>query len=160
MAVDIIKLLDPEFKGVPEEILRDSRYMPHFKDCIGAIDGVHVKASVPPEDQVPYIGRKGIPTQNIMATCNFDMQFIFACAGKYYLVDAGYPQMSGYLGPYKGERRHAQRDIHFDKVNDNPNAMEMEGDPQEEYHMTQGPGAQELERLRNKIAASLMHASS
>ncbi|WJZ94916.1 hypothetical protein VitviT2T_013728 [Vitis vinifera] len=26
--------------------------------------------------------------------------------GKYYLVDAGYPQMSGYLGPYKGERYH------------------------------------------------------
>ncbi|CAL2247297.1 unnamed protein product [Prunus armeniaca] len=52
MAVDIIKPLDPEFKGVPEEILRDSRYMPHFKDCIGAIDDVHVKASMPPEDQV------------------------------------------------------------------------------------------------------------
>ncbi|CAL9013961.1 unnamed protein product, partial [Prunus brigantina] len=31
MAVDIIKPLDPEFKGVPEELLRDSRYMPHFK---------------------------------------------------------------------------------------------------------------------------------
>ncbi|CAL2239045.1 unnamed protein product [Prunus armeniaca] len=177
-----------------------------------------------------YIGRKGIPTQNIMVACNFDMQFIFACAGKYYLVDAGYPQISEYLGPYKGERyhlpdfrrgtqptgsrevfnhvhsslrsviertfgvwkkkwsilrdmpsypfdkqvkiviatmalhnyirRHAQCDINFDKVNDNPNAMEMEGDAQEEYHITQGPGAQELETLRNKIAASLMHASS
>jgi len=51
-----------------------------LQDCIGAIDGVHVKASIPPEDQVPYIGRKEIPTQNIMATCNFDMQFIFASA--------------------------------------------------------------------------------
>ncbi|CAL9025582.1 unnamed protein product, partial [Prunus brigantina] len=38
--------------------------------------------------------------------------------------------------------------------------MHMEGDAQEEYHITQGPGAQELETLRNKIAASLMHASS
>ncbi|KAK2634649.1 hypothetical protein Ddye_029441, partial [Dipteronia dyeriana] len=26
--------------------------------------------------------------------------------GKYYLVDAGYPQMKGFLGPYKGERYH------------------------------------------------------
>ena len=26
--------------------------------------------------------------------------------GKYYLVDAGYPQIRGYLGPYKGERYH------------------------------------------------------
>ncbi|TXG72981.1 hypothetical protein EZV62_001560 [Acer yangbiense] len=25
---------------------------------------------------------------------------------KYYLVDAGYPQMKGFLGPYKGERYH------------------------------------------------------
>jgi hypothetical protein len=26
--------------------------------------------------------------------------------GKYYLVDAGYPYMKGYMGPYKGERYH------------------------------------------------------
>ena len=42
---------------------------------------MHVEASIPPPDQVPYIGRKGIPTQNVMATCNFDMQFTFACVG-------------------------------------------------------------------------------
>ena len=52
-----------------------------MQNCIGAIDGVHVYASISPRDQIPYIGRKGIPTQNIMAVCNFDMQFIFACAG-------------------------------------------------------------------------------
>ncbi|KAK2658841.1 hypothetical protein Ddye_005374 [Dipteronia dyeriana] len=103
-------------------------------DFIGAIDSVHVQASISPCDQVPYIGRKGIPTQNVMAICNFDMQFTFACAGwegsdhdsrvflsalcdpqsnfskppngKYYLVDAGYPQMKGFLGPYNGERYH------------------------------------------------------
>jgi hypothetical protein len=27
-------------------------------------------------------------------------------AVKYYLVDAGYPHMKGYMGPYKGERYH------------------------------------------------------
>ncbi|KAK2658924.1 hypothetical protein Ddye_005457 [Dipteronia dyeriana] len=112
--------------------MSDSRYMPHFKDCIGAIDGVNVQALISPCDQVPYIGRKGIPNQNEMAICNFDVQFTFACAywegsahdsrvflsalcdsqskfskppyGKYYLVDVGYPQMKGFLGPYKGER--------------------------------------------------------
>ncbi|KAB2595761.1 hypothetical protein D8674_031211 [Pyrus ussuriensis x Pyrus communis] len=81
MAIDIIKPMDSEFRGTPQEIRRDTRYMPHFKDCIGAIDGVYVEASIPPPYQVPYIGRKGIPTQNIMAACNFDMQFTFACAG-------------------------------------------------------------------------------
>ena len=52
-----------------------------MQDCIGAIDGVHVRAIVSPSEQVPFIGRKGIPTQNIMAVCNFNMQFTFACAG-------------------------------------------------------------------------------
>ncbi|CAN6554545.1 unnamed protein product [Malus baccata var. baccata] len=134
MTIDIIKPMDSKFCGIPQEIRRDTRYMPYFKDCIGAIDGVYVEASIPPPDQVSYIGRKGIPTQNVMAACNFDMQFTFACAGwkgtahdtrvflfvlrnpnlnfskppngKYYLIDAGYPQMRGYLGPCKGERYH------------------------------------------------------
>ncbi|XP_062011522.1 uncharacterized protein LOC133728128 isoform X2 [Rosa rugosa] len=134
MAIDVIKPPDPEFNEMPEEISRDARYMPHFKNCIEAIDGVHVYASIPSRNQIPYIERKGIPTQNIMAVCNFDMQFTFACAGwegiahdtriflssirndalkfpkppngKYYLVDVGYPQMKGYLGPYRGGVRY------------------------------------------------------
>ncbi|XP_050150053.1 uncharacterized protein LOC126625017 [Malus sylvestris] len=134
MTIDIIKPMDSEFRGIPQEIRRDARYMSHLKDCIGAIDGVHVEASIPPSDQVTYISRKGMPTQNVMVACNFDMQFTFAYAGwevtahdtkvflsvlrnpnlyfskprngKYYLVDAGYLQMIGYLGPYKGERYH------------------------------------------------------
>jgi hypothetical protein len=31
---------------------------------------------------------------------------IFLCVGKYYLVDAGYPNPTGYLGPYKEVRYH------------------------------------------------------
>lgn len=30
---------------------------------------------------MPYIGRKGIPTQNIMVTCDFYMCFTFVYAG-------------------------------------------------------------------------------
>jgi len=33
---------------------------------------------------------------------------LFLFAGKYYLVDAGYPNEYGYLVPYKGERYHLQ----------------------------------------------------
>ncbi|GAV75308.1 hypothetical protein CFOL_v3_18787 [Cephalotus follicularis] len=50
-------------------------------DCIGAIDEVHVPACVSPADSIPFIGRKGIPTQNVMAACGFDMQFTFCLAG-------------------------------------------------------------------------------
>ncbi|XP_062118616.1 uncharacterized protein LOC133832263 [Humulus lupulus] len=55
----------------------------HFQhsDCIGAIDGTHVRVSLPVDKQIPYIGRKGCPTQNIMAVCGFDMLFTFVWAG-------------------------------------------------------------------------------
>ena len=33
------------------------------------------------KDLVRFIRRKGVPTQNIMAACSFDMQFIFVMAG-------------------------------------------------------------------------------
>ncbi|XP_034912237.1 uncharacterized protein [Populus alba] len=107
-----------------------------IQNCVGAIDGTHVRACVPAANQIPFIGRKGVPTQNVMAACSFDMQFMFVWAGwegsahdtrifleaidnsninfpkppegKYYLVDAGYPNEYGYLGPYKGERYHFQ----------------------------------------------------
>ncbi|KAF2300149.1 hypothetical protein GH714_009916 [Hevea brasiliensis] len=81
MSMDVIKPIDPEFNDTSLEILNDRRYMPHFKDCIDVIDGTHVRASIAPEEQIPYIGRKEIPTQNIMATCSFDMQFTFVWAG-------------------------------------------------------------------------------
>ncbi|KAL5541986.1 hypothetical protein UlMin_009696 [Ulmus minor] len=136
MSVDVLKPQDPEFKNIPIQILNDSRYMPHFKDCIGAIDGVHVQARITLQNKVPFIGRKGTPIQNIMDVCNFDIQFIYALAGwegnahdaqiflsalrdpsanfpkppegKNYLVDAGYLQIKGFLGPYKNERYHLQ----------------------------------------------------
>jgi len=33
------------------------------------------------ENQISFIGRKGVPTQNIMAACSFDMQFMFVWVG-------------------------------------------------------------------------------
>ncbi|XP_060216244.1 uncharacterized protein LOC132643727 [Lycium barbarum] len=98
-------------------------------DCSGAIDGTHVKARLPQGQEIPYIGRKGYPTQNILAVVDFNMCFTFAWVGwegeahdsrifvealrreelnfphprgnKYYLVDAGYSHMKGYMAPYK-----------------------------------------------------------
>ncbi|KAK2653353.1 hypothetical protein Ddye_013209 [Dipteronia dyeriana] len=58
MAMDIIKPQDFNFRDIPEEILTESTYMPHFKDFIGVIDGTHIPVSISPEDQIPYIGKK------------------------------------------------------------------------------------------------------
>jgi hypothetical protein len=32
--------------------------------------------------------------------------YILVCAGKYYLVDYGYPNRKGYLAPYKGQKKY------------------------------------------------------
>ncbi|CAL5360482.1 unnamed protein product [Camellia sinensis] len=132
MSIDWVK---PQPRnGVHPYIRRKRKYYPHFKDCIGAIDGTHIKAYISPDKQPRLIGRKGYATQNIMAACDFDMCFTFYLSGwegsahdtrifldtirnpsynfpkpqgdEFYLVDAGYPNMKGYLAPYKGERYH------------------------------------------------------
>ncbi|KAH1092049.1 hypothetical protein J1N35_019306, partial [Gossypium stocksii] len=130
MGIDTIKPTEGQFEEAPNHIRHDTRYWPHFKDCIRAINGTHIKACISPSCQIPYIRWKGEPTQNIMVICDFNMCFIFAFLGwkgtshdsriflqalrkqvlkfphpplgKYYLVDSGYPQMAGFLGPYRG----------------------------------------------------------
>ena len=39
-------------------------------------------AVVPTEKSIPYFGRKGYPTQNVMAACDFDMLFTFVLPGR------------------------------------------------------------------------------
>ncbi|KAH0693337.1 hypothetical protein KY285_020434 [Solanum tuberosum] len=126
LARDIIKPHLNYNDGVGAHKPCNDRYLPFFKDCIGALDGTHVKARLPQCQQIPYIGRKGYPTQNILAVVNFNMCFTLAWAAhdsrifgealrrseinfshplgnKYYLVDAGYAHVKGYMAPYKGD---------------------------------------------------------
>ncbi|CAO2177825.1 unnamed protein product [Urochloa humidicola] len=135
MSNDIINPKDRSFSRVHDR-LRQRRFTPLFNGCIGAIDGSHVPVLVPSDNFVKHICRKGTTTQNVMAVCDFDMIFtfvlagypgsahdmtIFQCAldeygyrfphppaGKYYLVDSGYPNRTGYLSPYKGTKYHIQ----------------------------------------------------
>jgi hypothetical protein len=154
MAKDYIRPEDHNFGTVHKRIRGDQRTWPHFKGCIGAIDGTHIGAILAPRDYVRYIGRFGIPTQNVMVVVDFDMRFTYAsigqpdsmhdtsvlfhaiehdtatfphpshgiyfgvlflscnvlfvlifvytCLGKYYMVDAGYPNRLRYLAQYKG----------------------------------------------------------
>ncbi|KAK8957680.1 hypothetical protein KSP39_PZI001552 [Platanthera zijinensis] len=52
LSIDVIKPIDRQFRDIPAEIRYDSRYMQFFKDCVGVIDGTHVDARIPVEDQV------------------------------------------------------------------------------------------------------------
>ncbi|KAM3231881.1 hypothetical protein P3L10_017240 [Capsicum annuum] len=67
--------------GVEAHKSCNERYLPFFKDCIGALDGTHVKARLPQGQEILYIDCKGYPTQNILAIVDFNMCFTFALAG-------------------------------------------------------------------------------
>ncbi|KAL6571423.1 hypothetical protein OROHE_003066 [Orobanche hederae] len=120
-----IKLVD---FMVARKLLSDGRFI---KDCIGALDGTHIKAVISDKDGVPFRGQKGTKTWNFLACCFFDRIFTFTNvgwegsahdmivwtdfltkskygfphlpSGKYYLVDFGYPNTVGYLTPIKGK---------------------------------------------------------
>ena len=51
------------------------------QDCVGAIDGTHVRASVPPEIQGRFRGCKDGTTQNVLAVISFDLKFTYVLAG-------------------------------------------------------------------------------
>ncbi|XP_042401309.1 uncharacterized protein LOC121991365 [Zingiber officinale] len=103
-------------------------------NCLRAIDGTHVSAWAPTSIQTSFRGRKVIITQNVMLVCDFNMLFTFVytgwegtandsrvfidaltrhenhfpkpCGDQFYLVDSGYPNMSGFLASYRGQRYH------------------------------------------------------
>lgn len=50
------------------------------QDCIGAIDGTHIPAMVS-GDASSYRNRHGIISQNVLAACNFDLEFIYVLSG-------------------------------------------------------------------------------
>ncbi|WOL10795.1 protein ALP1-like [Canna indica] len=113
-------------------ITTSSRFMPYFKDCIGALDDTHVHASVPIEHVVAFRGRKPYPTQNVLVVVYFDLKFTYVLTGwkgsahdalilrdalerphglrvpegKFYLVDAGYATQPGFIAPYRGVKYH------------------------------------------------------
>ncbi|KAG6488709.1 hypothetical protein ZIOFF_049958 [Zingiber officinale] len=103
-----------------------------FKNCLGALDGTHIKVRVPTGDRPRYRIRKGEIATNVLAACSQDMQFTYVLSGwegsaadsrvlreaitrknglkvpheYYYLVDAGYTNCEGFLAPYRGQRYH------------------------------------------------------
>ncbi|KAL8171825.1 hypothetical protein V2J09_023629 [Rumex salicifolius] len=133
-----IKSLSREFlqsppQNIPLQILGSKRLHPYFQDCIGVVDCMRIPAHVPVKDQSRFRDKKGSLTQNILAACTFDLQFIFICPGwegsasdghvlrsvlddpdqkfphvpedKYYLVDTAYNTTKGFMAPYQ-EARH------------------------------------------------------
>ncbi|XP_039140531.1 uncharacterized protein LOC120277754 [Dioscorea cayenensis subsp. rotundata] len=121
----------PSTQIQPYIVARSKLYL-YFKDCIGALDGTHIHASVPTYEVAAFRGRKPYPTQNVLTVVDFDLRFTYILAGwegsahdslvlrdalerpnglkvpegKYYVVDAGYATRPGFIPPYRGVRYH------------------------------------------------------
>ena len=50
------------------------------QDCVGVIDSTHVRASVPPEIQGRFRGRKDGTTQYVLAAISSDLKFTYVLA--------------------------------------------------------------------------------
>ncbi|XP_024010403.1 putative nuclease HARBI1 [Eutrema salsugineum] len=120
---------------VPMKIRESTRFYPYFKNCVGALDDTHIPATVFGPDVASYRNRKGEISQNVLAACNFDLEFIYVLSGwegsahdsrvlsdaltrrtnnfqvpegKFYLVDCGFANRLNFLAPFRGVRYHLQ----------------------------------------------------
>ncbi|CAN6687491.1 unnamed protein product [Malus baccata var. baccata] len=66
---------------VPTKIRESTRFYPYFKDSIGAIDETHIPAMVSGPEVASYRDRHGKITQNVLAACNFDLEFLYVLSG-------------------------------------------------------------------------------
>ncbi|PPD69821.1 hypothetical protein GOBAR_DD33299 [Gossypium barbadense] len=129
----VIRLEDVLFKK-PEPITADSSdtRWKWFKNCLGALDGTHIKIRVPTVDKPRYRTQKGDIATNMLGVCTPEMKFVYVLPGWegsvadgrvlrdaisrrhglkvphgfYYLVDAGYTNCEGFLAPFRGQRYH------------------------------------------------------
>ncbi|XP_010480567.1 PREDICTED: putative nuclease HARBI1 [Camelina sativa] len=136
----VLKALAPKYMAkpglaVPTKIKDSTRFYPYFKDCVGAIDGTHILAMITGQDLASYRNRKGQLSQNVLAACNFDLEFTYVLSGwegsahdakvlndaltrntnklivpegKYYLVDCGFANHRQFLAPFRSTRYHLQ----------------------------------------------------
>ena len=58
-----------------------TKYTPFFDYCIGALDGTHIEVIVKAAEREAYNNRHGYTSQNVVATCDFDMRFTYVGSG-------------------------------------------------------------------------------
>ena len=80
LAPNIIRPRDPEFSELHPN-LENPDFWPYFNDCIGAIDGTHVKLVVPKTKRIQSLNRYNETSQNVLVVCDFDMRFTFVLSG-------------------------------------------------------------------------------
>ncbi|KAH1063729.1 hypothetical protein J1N35_028716 [Gossypium stocksii] len=149
---DIIRPRDLEFKEIPSQIANDTKYMPYFKDCIGAIDDTHIDVIIREENQLCYRGRKGTPTVNVLETCDFDLLFTYVLNDQNRIICVAFA-LHNYIRSSKA------LDPTFKVIDAYPNFISSEAfldtkciSTQEVEHMSNN----EMTKIRNDITTSLI----
>ncbi|KAF7833286.1 hypothetical protein G2W53_015619 [Senna tora] len=70
----------------PEPVTQDStdgrwKWFKIYDNCLGALDGTHIKIRVPNADKPRYRNRKGEISTNVLGVCSQDGQFIYVLTG-------------------------------------------------------------------------------
>jgi hypothetical protein len=115
---------------IPQHILSSNSFTPYFDGCIGALDGTHLPIHIPKASRTAFRNQKGVLSQNVLAVCTLDMEFVYVLAGwegsasdsrmfedalrkgftipkdRYYLADVAYANCNALLVPYQGVRYH------------------------------------------------------
>ncbi|XP_011091997.1 uncharacterized protein LOC105172311 [Sesamum indicum] len=104
-----------KMEGLPRDLFFAAQDQFVLKDCVGAIDGTLIAASVPVSMQNAYRSRHGDISQNVMDVCDFNLMFTYVMAGwegsandarKYYIVDSAYPNFPGFLASHRQDHYH------------------------------------------------------
>lgn len=131
--IDIVRMPNA---GYSDEVLSDSpEHWPWLKDCIGVVDCFHLPVSIPPRQQSTWRNSKDMVTQNVLAACDFEGNFVYVYAGMegsaydsavfgqaarkgqlfippgcFFLADSGFsPRFESILTPFSGTRYNLKR---------------------------------------------------
>jgi hypothetical protein len=118
--------LPSNMSPVPDKIQNNPKFYPFFAGALGAMDGTHINCCPSALEHEQAQNRKGFCSQNCLACCSFDLQFLYILsgwdgsaadasvfndarqsdltipAGRYYLADAGFGACDALLVPYQG----------------------------------------------------------
>ena len=112
-------------------ILRNTKFSPYFDNCVGALDGTHIRTTVRGEEaKRSWRNRYSYISTNVLAACDFSLGFVYVRPGyegsandqnvlnnalednfvipkdRFYLADAGYGAHPGLRLPFRGVRYH------------------------------------------------------
>ena len=116
--------------NISDYIQNNPKLFPFLRNALGTLDGTHINAWTSAANRHASRDRKGGITQNCLAVCSFNFQFLYLITGfegsiadatmfmharlmdfmipqgKYYLADAGFAVCDTLLVPYRSVHYH------------------------------------------------------